>query len=776
VLAQAFDFHAVWLLLPVPPVLTLLVGWGDRRSARRLSVVLLGFTLGGLRFALTESPITPSQVAFYRDRGIVMVQGVVVTAPDERVDDTRFRVASQEIELPDGSREAVDGRLLIYGPVYSGVRYGDLITATGALETPPDFEDFSYREYLARQGIYAMIRDADIGVLRSHQGNLLFERLLQFKSRAHRIVLSLLPEPHASLLAGILLGIEQGMPPELVDAFEVTGTSHIVAISGFNLTLVAGVFAGFARRYFRRRGEMILALLGLWAYVLLVGASAAVLRAGVMSSLLLLARREGRPVHGPTSLAAAVLLLSLWQPSMIWDVGFQLSFFATLGMMLYVPPLTRLADRLLRRLMDAERAERFLSMLNEGLIVTLAVQIATLGIMLGRFRRLSLISQLTNVLILPVQPFIMGFGGAALLVGLVMLPVGRIVAAFAWVFLTWTILVVEWGATLPAAAIELGAMAPSYVWAYYLLLAIATWWLSKRRESRTRLWREIRDLPGRLLTSLSPGHRRWAVAAGAAAVVLLVSFGVARPDDRLRLFCLDVGHGDALLIQTPSGYQALIDGGPDPRRTLTALSRVLPWWDRSLDLVVLTSPDENRISGLIPVLERYDVGMVIVGPERSADTRYEAWQSLIDARPDDQLGGAKAGDVLGLDDETSLRVLWPPPERSAPLIVQLLHHDVSMLLMGDATAVVEAALVDRYGKELRSQVLLLARQGEKTSASVDLLQAVAPEIAVVGLDQGDEPSPFVSARLMTIPLYHTGDQGTVEIVSDGKQVKVRTRR
>jgi beta-lactamase superfamily II metal-dependent hydrolase len=110
------------------------------------------------------------------------------------------------------------------------------------------------------------------------------------------------------------------------------------------------------------------------------------------------------------------------------------------------------------------------------------------------------------------------------------------------------------------------------------------------------------------------------------------------------------------------------------------------------------------------------------------------------------------------------------------LIVQLLHHDVSMLLMGDATAVVEAALVDRYGEELRSQVLLLARQGEKTSASVDLLQAVAPEIAVVGLDQGDEPSPFVSARLMTIPLYHTGDQGTVEIVSDGKQVKVRTRR
>ncbi|MGC9348687.1 MAG: ComEC/Rec2 family competence protein [Anaerolineae bacterium] len=774
-LTQASDFHAVWLLLPIPPTLTLLVGWGDRRGARRAAAMLLGLTLGGLRFALAEPTITPSHAAFYRDRGVAKVRGVVVAEPDERVGDTRLRVEVEQVTLADGDPRAVEGRLLVYGPVYSGVRYGDLVTATGELETPPVFEDFSYRDYLARQGIFAMMRDAEIGVLASHRGNPAFERLLAFKSRAHRVVLSLLPEPQASLLAGILLGIEQGIPQELVDAFAATGTSHIVAISGFNLTLVAGVFAGFARRYFHRRGEMILALVGLWAYVLLVGASAAVLRAGVMSSLLLLARREGRPVHGPTSLAAAVLLLSLWQPGMLWDVGFQLSFAATLGMMLYVPPLTKGIDRLLRRLLDAERAQRVLGALNEGFIVTLAVQIATFGIMLGQFQQLSLVSQLANFLILPVQPYIMGFGGAALLAGLLLLPVGRVVAAFAWVFLTWTILVVEWAAALPAAAIELGAMALSFVWGYYLLLAVATWWFSQEREARARIRCAVRDMPSRLLAGLRPEHRRWAVATGAAAFVLLVTFGVTRSDGRLHVFFLDAGDGDAVFVQTPSRYQVLIDGGPDPPRTLAALARVMPWWDRSLDLVILTSPDEERISGLIPVLERYEVTTVAAGPETAEGTRYETWQALVSSRPDaphELLGG----DVLPLDQGISLRVLWPPRGRIGPVALQLEHGDVRVLLMGDATATVEAALVDRYGEALRSQVLQVARHGEKTSTSAALLQAVTPHCAVVGLDGGEAPSPFVTARLMSTPLYHTGDDGTVEVVSDGRRVKVRTRR
>jgi competence protein ComEC len=202
----------------------------------------------------------------------------------------------------------------------------------------------------------------------------------------------------------------------------------------------------------------------------------------------------------------------------------------------------------------------------------------------------------------------------------------------------------------------------------------------------------------------------------------------------------------------------------------------MPWWDRSLDLVILTSPDEARISGLIPVLERYEVAKVAAGPETAEGTRYQTWQAWVGSRPDGARHVMWAGDVLKLDQGITLRVLWPPQDRVGPVALQLKHGDVRVLLMGDTTSTVEAALVDRYGEALRSQVLQVARGGERTSTSVALLQVVAPQCAVVGLEEGREPAPFVTARLMSTPLHHTGDDGTVEVISNGRRVRVRTRR
>ncbi|MBN1248340.1 MAG: ComEC/Rec2 family competence protein, partial [Anaerolineae bacterium] len=621
-------------------------------------------------------------------------------------------------------------------------------------------ETFSYRDYLARQDIHVQVWTKDVAVLSSHHGNPVLDHLLRFKARAYDVVQDLLPEPQGALLAGILLGIERDLPPDLVEAFRITGTSHIVAISGMNLAIIAGFVNQWARRIFRRRGSLALSLGIVWVYVVLVGASPSVLRAGVMSSIVMLALREQRLVHGPTALAAAVVALSLLDPFTFWDLGFQLSFAATVALMIYVPLLGGWVKRRLGGWLGRDRAEKVVGLIWETVIVTLAVQVATLGITVGVTGELSLVSLLTNSLILPAQPFVMTFGGLALLLGFVIRPLGVVFGWLAWVFLWYTITIVEWTATFPWAFVKLGTMTPFVVWTYYGLLALATGWVMLSPAVRLRLWGRVKALDRRL------------AAAGVAGLVLVGGYFATRPDGRLHVCFLDVGHGTAVFLQTPTGSQVLIDGGPDPRQTLSELGKQMPFWDRSLDLVLLTSPDNARLAGLVPVLARYDVASVVVGPEAGTGPTWEAWEAALQEQTITP-ANIVAGAVRDLDGGVSLHTLWPPNDVEGPVVLQIVHGNVRFLLMGDATALVEDRLVAAYGQQLRSSVLELARQGAQTSTSVALLQAASPDFAVVSRSDRYDLSPYIEARLMDRPLYRTDANGTITFLSDGRGIVVK---
>jgi competence protein ComEC len=182
------------------------------------------------------------------------------------------------------------------------------------------------------------VRQVQVTFIAERRGNRLWQALYDFKARALNILTQIFPEPHASLLQGILLGVESGIPKNLEDSFSATGTSHIVAISGFNISILAGIFAAFGKRLFGARRGAVVAILGIAAYTLLVGAGASVVRAAIMGGLALVAQRIGRRALGLNTLAAAVIVMTLINPLAIWDVGFQLSAAATLGLVLYAEP------------------------------------------------------------------------------------------------------------------------------------------------------------------------------------------------------------------------------------------------------------------------------------------------------------------------------------------------------------------------------------------------------------------------------------------------------
>ncbi len=767
-LTQAAVLHPVWALLVVPVGLVLHFGWRERRWTRLTLWALAGLLLGTGRFWLATRPLPAQHVAHFTDQDNVTLVGVVVAAPDDKPYQTNLRVKVERLWF-DGEAEgrSVVGKVLVEAPVYTEAQYGDRVRVTGALVTPPVYAGFSYRDVLARRGIHALLEESTVTVLEAHQANRVLELLLRFRGYALARLHRLLPEPQASLLAGILLGVESGIPKPLEKSFSATGTSHIVAISGFNLTLLAGLFVWLARHVTGGRGETaetLVALIGLWLYTALVGSSWAVVRAAIMASVGIFARSKQRPAHAATLLAFAAWAMSALNPHVLWDVGFQLSVAATAGLIFFTDPLAQGGRWLLLRFLSPKRAAWVIAQLEEALFVTLAAQLTTTPIILVTFERLSLVTLLTNFLILPVQPFVMLFGGAALLPALLWLALGRPIGWVAWVFLTYTIEIVRWMGSFPWASVPF-RMTGTAALGYYLVLAGVRWSVCAAPRLRARRWAWLRKrTPGQI--------------AGAVGVVAAVALsGYALPDGRLHVHVLDVGRGEALFVQTPAGRQIVIDGGADPARMLDLIGGRLPFWDRTLDLVILTSPTETRVAGLVPLLERYDVAQVAISPGEGDGEHYARWERRMTARAPETVTTLYAGQQWRPERDVVLQVHWPPADAPpGPLVLQIKYRQRSFLLMSDATPQVEEALLAVNPDGLASDVLLLPRHGAATATQAAFLRAVDPDYVVVSLREGQALDLQVQARLLDRPLYRTAHHGTVHLHTAGQGWIVRTER
>jgi competence protein ComEC len=775
-LAKAIDIP--WQVLPLF-ALSSLVGlllWRDGRRVQIGSLCVLALALGAGRFLLAVPRFDERSLATYND-GWVTFEGIVVGEPDERDNHTNLRVRARRLLLPDDMEREINGLAVVSTDRYPRRQYGDSVRVEGLLETPSNSDDFPYRRYLAQRGIHSVMWGAHVDVLARNQANPLTYHLLAFKRRAEETISEVLSEPQAALLTGILLGVESGIPKDLMAEFSATGTTHLIAISGFNITIIGGIFAAMAQQVFDRRRAIWVAMAAVAVYTLLVGASAAVVRAALMGLLYLLGRYVGRPSYAPVSLGAAAVAMTAWNPHTLWDMGFLLSFAATAGLMLYTEPLERLFEGALRRVTSVERAQRMVSIVSQVLLVTVAAQIMTIPILIASFGRLSLVTLLSNSLVLPVQPYVMITGGVATLLGLVLEPLGRIAGWIAWVFLTYTIEMVHLTADVSFGSVPVEVEA-WMVGAYYALLGGVSWWLARPKERRQELWGWLRSwLSSRLRAKVLVG-------ASVILLVLAVFLRGSLPDGRLHVFFLDVGQGDAIFIQTPSGRQALIDGGPSPSVLLSRLGRRMPFWDHSLDLVVLTHPDADHITGLVSVLERYRVDNVIFREVGCHDPTCEQWRQLVEE------GGAavyrgEAGLEIELDEGLRLEVLHPGTELLAgegfndnSLVTRLTYGQASMLLTGDIQARVERKLL-ADGVHLASGVLKVAHHGSCDSTSAPFLKAVDPEFAVISVgeeNEFDHPCDALLKRLSGTTVYRTDKHGTVAFITDGGQLWVKTER
>jgi competence protein ComEC len=711
--------------------------------------------LGAARYTLSARPPGDDDLAAYNDAGYVTLTGWIAEQPDVRDTHVNLRVRVEQITPADGVPIAIHGDALIQAPLPTDYRYGAPVEGYGRLEPPPQ------RDYLARQGIHSLMRYARVEVTGPRRGSPIRAAMLDFRQAAYQTIIRLLPDPQAALLSGILLGIESRISPDVRAAFNAVGATHVIAISGSNMVILAGLIQALAGRAFRRPGWVAgLTIAGVLAYAVFVGGDAAVIRAAVMTTLALVAAELGRQTYGLASLGFTALLMTLIDPDLLWDASFQLSFLATLGLILYVDPLHDTLQRALERITSKERARAIVGAVSDAFVVTVAAQITTTPLMALTFGRFSLLSLPVNFLIIPAQPPLMVLGGIAVVLGMVALPLGQIVAWGAWLFLSWTIGVVRFAAALPGASLPVEGISPAAIWTIYGVLFAVTAFAMQHPDARARQLGRLREALG--VKALA--------AAGLGVAALTFAAAGSLPDGRLHVTFVDVGAGQATLIVTPSGRQVLVDAGGSGRQLATALGDALPFWDRQLDLLILTDP--GQADALPTLAGRYRFDAVIAGGASPSAADADALAALNDVP---QPVTAQAGETVHVGDGVTLMALSAPPSAW-----MLTYGEVQMFLPGDLSAESAGALLIS-GQPLQAAVMLVPGGGHREVATEALLTAVSPAVAVMSVSEGNSaglPHAEVLERLAALgtAIYRTDRDGDIEIISDGTQLWVKNGR
>ena len=756
----------LWLILAGLAVLIAVLAWVFRASLRlKLSasilllvfLALIAFCLGAARYAFTVPSVNDHYIAWYNDRDYeLLVTGTVAGPPDVRDTYTNLHLQVTEVNTGDQSL-AVTGLILARVAPGGTWQYGDVLRLRGHLLTPPTGEDFSYQDYLAHQGILAYMPDAEATLLPFTGGNPLLRQIYAFRTYAVARVYRIFPDPEAALLAGILLGDDNGMPAELQQAYVNTGTAHIIAISGFNIAIIAGLFVLLFSRLLGKRKGAIAAVIGITVYTVLVGATASVVPASIMGGLAIFAGQAGRRQNGLVTLAFTGGVMAFINPYVLWDVGFQLSFAATLGMILYAGPFQDWFNRLLARRLPGETARKVAGLAGAYVLFTLAAQLTTLPIMAYQFGRISLIALLANPFILPVQPVVEVLSGLALLLSLVYLPLGKLAGWLAWPFAAYTDRAVEFFNHFPHGVIVLGDFSVLFVLLFYAILFSLTF-------ARLHLQKRLRTVlvPSVILTILG------------IYTFLAWSAVFAIPDGRLHLTFFNVGSADSILIQTPGGRSLLVDGGQSPSALADALGRRLSPFNRKLDWLVIASPLEQQVAALPRDLDLFPPDNVLWAG--SPDASYSAGQlSLWLTNNATPITPAYLDAALDLGQGATLKVASVSP-RGAVLLVEWQGFR-ALLPVGmnfDTLAELE------NGKKIGPvTALLLAYSGFAQVNPPEWIAALQPRLAILSVAAGDPdglPDPSVLDELAATTLLRTDRNGWIELSTDGTRMWVAVEK
>jgi competence protein ComEC len=430
--------------------------------------VFLGFCILLLLAGIWRHQQALSEVSYSEMENAVFI-GIVVAEPDVREDSIKLTVEPVE--------NLIKGKVLVTVESRSEYQYGDRLEIKGSLKVPFEFEDFNYKDYLLKEGIYSVSYYPEISLLERGEGNPLFEAILRFKSKLRGSIYQNLSPPHSSILGAVILGDKSRMSLELKEKLNAAGVRHITAVSGMHVAIISSILMSFLAGFsFLKKQAFFISIILIAAFVILTGLQPSAVRAGIMGSLFLLCRQAGRPRSFLNALMLAAVLMLAVNPFLLKsDVGFQMSFLAMLGIIYFLPFFRKCFQRILGKAGETGGLKDILG-------ITFAAQIFTLPVLIYNFGYVSLVSPLTNALIIPILPFLMASGFIFGMAGIFFQSLGWILSLPSWMLLSYVLKTIDFFSRLPFSYIAVPNVHWLWLFGFYLFLGFFAWRLNRKEN------------------------------------------------------------------------------------------------------------------------------------------------------------------------------------------------------------------------------------------------------------------------------------------------------
>ncbi len=667
--------------------------------------------------------------------------------------------------------EGEERRLMVFVRLKKGekgaenIHLGREIELRGIIEPFP-FQrnpgEFDYGKYLLLNDIHGIVsvnglQNIKIGAY--VEGSLLRSWTYRVQQTLYRILDSLHSPRHAGFLKGIIFGYRSEIPPDVKQSFMDTGTIHILAVSGSNVAFVAFMFFslfGFLRLPRKALGGVT--VLGLLAYMLITGSSPSVVRATIMAIVLLCGSLVERKTDIYNSISIAALILLVWNSNTLFDVGFQLSFSAVVSIVYFYPKL----EFLIKKIPDRFEEIKVFDTTMKLFAVSLAAQLGTIPFTAYYFNRISVVSFLANIPVVPISGLNTFIGFAEVL----SFPVCRWIAglfAAANDFLIWFLLgFVKHAASVPFAYVEAWSLSTFVILGYYVLLFGVFNIHQPRVRAQFAIWVLI------LTNSISISELWYSM------------------HPKLNVSIIDVGQGDAILLEFPDGKRMLIDAGPLSQRYNAGERIIAPFLKRKgitrLEYFLITHSHSDHLGGARALLRSMMVDTIVMSPFRGSS--YQV-RSVLQAAEEKNVGQKvlRAGNQITLDPRIRVYCLYPEVGaakiknlNNSSIVLKVVYGCSSILLVGDAEAVDENKMVHRYDDFLMSDILKVGHHGSHSSTSEEFLNIVHPQKALVSVgihNRFSHPSPITMQRLAahSIEINRTDKKGAIIFESDGSAWK-----
>lgn len=627
------------------------------------------------------------------------------------------------------------------------LKYGMWINLEGEYSKPTEarnYKGFSYQEYLKTKRIYGTIKAEKINVIKENNINIFLNVSNNIRNKIIKITKEILPNETYSMVTGILIGEKNDIDEEITKNFSKASISHILAISGTHVSyIILGITYILIKIKTPKRGSYLITIFILAMFMVTTRFSPSVVRAVIMSVIMLFGKVIYRKQDTLNSISVSLLIILIFNPYAIMDIGLQLSYLGTLGILFL--------NKIITNFLNIFLSKKIATML----AVTISAQIMIFPVMIIKFNIISTMFILSNIVAVPLAGIIILLGYINIFIAYICMPLGKFIGIFLNLTVQLLISIAKYTAILPFSTITVTTPNIIFLFEYYIFI----YCICVKKHIKIVIYIIISTI-----------------------IVFSIINIIHKP---LKIHFVDVGQGDCTVITTTSRRNIVIDTG---EKENVVVKYLLDRKIKNVDFLIISHFDSDHCKNASDIIENLKVHNLIISKQAEKNREFE---TIIQKAKEKNvtITMVKAGDVINIDKYTNIRILWPEkslieenPLNNNSIVAKFEYRNFSILFTGDIEKVAENQIVSRYNyKILESTILKVAHHGSKTSSTEEFIKTVKPKISVIGVGENNKfghPNNSVIETLKDYgsAIYRTDLQGeiTLTIKKNGK-IKIDTQ-